>query len=110
MIQMLSVIIVAAGKGSRMGCVKKQFLPFQGMPLFLHSVNAFIKAGAEEIWIAVPKEDLTLAKEWLIKYQMPEFCMPLFFPHYNFIFFKSRSVLVASSPRSQNSRSPITFT
>lgn len=74
MIQMLSVIIVAAGKGSRMGCVKKQFLPFQGMPLFLHSVNAFIKAGAEEIWIAVPKEDLTLAKEWLIKYQMPEFC------------------------------------
>lgn len=71
---MLSVIIVAAGKGERMGGVKKQFLPLNGMPLFLHSVKLFSKIGAEEIIIAVPKEDVNLAKDLLLKYGLSASC------------------------------------
>lgn len=71
---MLSVIIVAAGKGERMGGVKKQFLPLNGMPLFLHSVKMFSKIGAEEIIIAVPKEDVDLVKNLLLKYGVSTSC------------------------------------
>ena len=71
---MLSVIIVAAGKGERMGGVKKQFLPLNGIPLFLHSVKLFSKIGAQEIIIAVPKEDVDLAKNLLLKYGLSTYC------------------------------------
>ena len=36
-------IIVAAGKGSRMGsqCIPKQFLPVGGMPILAHTLKKF---------------------------------------------------------------------
>lgn len=71
---MLSAIIVAAGKGERMGGVKKQFLPLNGIPLFLHSVKAFLNTGADEIIITVPQEDLCQVQQWLTEYQMPKSC------------------------------------
>ena len=55
----ITVIILMAGKGSRMGCKeKKQFLPFQGKPLYYSALQKFCSWNrCKEILLILSKED-----------------------------------------------------
>lgn len=55
----ITVILLMAGKGSRMGCkVKKQFLPFQGKPLYYSALQKFCSWNrCKEILLILSKED-----------------------------------------------------
>ena len=57
---MVSAIILAAGKGSRMkGTMRKQYLELSGRPVLAHSIMAFDSCSlVEEIFLVVPKEDV----------------------------------------------------
>lgn len=61
-IPFVSLILLGGGKGSRMGSLSpKQFLPFKGKPLFLHSFESFQKLSfLSEIIIVCPKEHRSL--------------------------------------------------
>ena len=51
-----SAVIVAAGKGLRVGGkTPKQFREFRGRPVLAHSVSALIAAGCEELVIVAPE-------------------------------------------------------
>ena len=54
-----AVILLMAGKGSRMGCKeKKQFLPFQGKPLYYSALQKFCSWNrCKEILLILSKED-----------------------------------------------------
>ena len=55
----ITVILLMAGKGSRMGCKeKKQFLPFQGKPLYYSALQKFCSWDrCKEILLILSKED-----------------------------------------------------
>ena len=55
----ITVILLMAGKGSRMGCKeKKQFLPFQGKPLYYSALQKFCSCNrCKEILLILSKED-----------------------------------------------------
>ena len=55
----ITVILLMAGKGSRMGCKeKKQFLPFQGKPLYCSALQKFCSWNrCKEILLILSKED-----------------------------------------------------
>ena len=55
----ITVILLMAGKGSRMGCKeKKQFLPFQGKPLYYSAFQKFCSWDrCKEILLILSKED-----------------------------------------------------
>ena len=55
----ITVILLMAGKGSRMGCKeKKQFLPFQGKPLYYSALQKFCSWNrCKEILLILAKED-----------------------------------------------------
>ena len=55
----ITVILLMAGKGSRMGCKeKKQFLPFQGKPLYYSALQKFCGWDrCKEILLILSKED-----------------------------------------------------
>lgn len=55
----ITVILLMAGKGSRMGCKeKKQFLPFQGKPLYYSALQKFCNWDrCKEILLILSKED-----------------------------------------------------
>ena len=55
----ITVILLMAGKGSRMGCKeKKQFLPFQGKPLYYSALQKFYSWDrCKEILLILSKED-----------------------------------------------------
>jgi len=55
----ITVILLMAGKGSRMGCKeKKQFLPFQGKPLYYSALSTFCSWNrCKEILLILSKED-----------------------------------------------------
>ena len=62
----LSVIIVAGGSGTRMGAdVPKQFIPMDGQPIILHTIQKFLPL-ADQIIIALPKEHFKLWEELCI--------------------------------------------
>lgn len=56
---MFSAIILAAGLGSRMNNIKKQFCEINGKIIIEFSVETFLKAGASEIVIAVNSSRLS---------------------------------------------------
>lgn len=60
---MNSAIIVAAGRGTRLGGVKKQFLEIEGKSVLRRSVEKFVKAGICEIVISTLSEDLKFVEE-----------------------------------------------
>lgn len=66
----VSVIIVAAGSGSRMKSdIPKQFLPLCGVPIIARTVSAFEKCGeADEIIISAREEDFGYYKALSDKY------------------------------------------
>ena len=55
----ITVILLMAGKGSRMGCKeKKQFLPFMGKPLYYSALQKFCSWNrCKEILLILSKED-----------------------------------------------------
>lgn len=53
-----SAIIVAGGKGNRMQALEaKQYMPLNGKPVFVYSVEHYIDAQVEEIILVVPEGD-----------------------------------------------------
>jgi 2-C-methyl-D-erythritol 4-phosphate cytidylyltransferase len=53
----ISVIIVAGGRGTRIGgSVPKQFQVLAGLPLYQYSLHSFLEAGIADIIVVVPKE------------------------------------------------------
>lgn len=65
--------ILAGGKGTRMGNVPmpKQFLPLNGKPIIVHTVEKFILNNKfEKIIIATPKEWLNHTNDTLKKYEI----------------------------------------
>ncbi|WP_062309723.1 IspD/TarI family cytidylyltransferase [Alicyclobacillus sendaiensis] len=55
-------IVVAAGEGRRMG-FKKQFLDLAGRPMWLRSVEAMIRGGADEIVVVASSADVDRMRE-----------------------------------------------
>jgi 2-C-methyl-D-erythritol 4-phosphate cytidylyltransferase len=55
------VIIVAGGKGVRMGGgLPKQFIPLHGKPVLMHTLHVFHQwDAAAEIWLAIPEEHIS---------------------------------------------------
>lgn len=68
-----TVIIVAGGSGARMGApLPKQFLPVGGKPIFLHSIDAFLRAYADiRIVLVMSSEYCSMAKSLLEEHHYP---------------------------------------
>ena len=60
---MNSAIIVAAGKGTRLGGIKKQFLEIEGKSVLRRSVEKFVEAGICDIVVSTISEDLNFVEE-----------------------------------------------
>ena len=57
-------IIVAGGRGLRAGqTIPKQFAPWRGKPLLLHSVEAFRAFGASSLVLVLPRDGHAVANE-----------------------------------------------
>ena len=67
----ITVILLMAGKGSRMGCKeKKQFLPFQGKPLYYSALQKFCSWDrCKEILLILSKEDKERVEGELAEWQ-----------------------------------------
>ncbi|MEW6523298.1 MAG: 2-C-methyl-D-erythritol 4-phosphate cytidylyltransferase [Bacillota bacterium] len=56
-------LVVAAGAGSRMGGVKKQFLPIGGVPVVVHSIRPFqALEQVDAVVLVVPAGDIRLGR------------------------------------------------
>ena len=65
-------IIVAAGRGERMGAgAPKAFLPVAGVPMLLHSARAFDASSVSAITVVVPADRIDAARELLLGLQKP---------------------------------------
>lgn len=64
-----AVIIVAAGKGTRMKTKKKkQFLDLAGKPLLVHTLNKFVgKSFFSDIYLVVSEEDIPFCRQEIIE-------------------------------------------
>ncbi|WP_045220371.1 2-C-methyl-D-erythritol 4-phosphate cytidylyltransferase [Desulfonatronum thioautotrophicum] len=63
-------VVLAAGKSSRLGEAgvetRKQFLQWQGVPLFWHSVRVFARtAGLRGVVVVFPAEELATGEAWV---------------------------------------------
>ncbi|MPN15450.1 2-C-methyl-D-erythritol 4-phosphate cytidylyltransferase [bioreactor metagenome] len=66
---LVSVIIVAAGNGRRMGNVKKQFLELCGVPVVAYSIKKFNSLDiVDDIILVTSKEDILFCKNIVKKY------------------------------------------
>lgn len=63
-------LIVAAGKGTRMKTkLPKQFLELNGLPVLMHTINAFYRYNQNtEIILVLPEDDFQLWEELCIKH------------------------------------------
>ncbi len=68
----VSVIVPAAGSGSRLGgSVKKQFLPLKGKPVIVHTLQRFEHCpDVDEIAIAVPEEAIVEMEKLVSHYRL----------------------------------------
>lgn len=67
----VGVVIVAAGKGSRMrSAVSKQYLLLQNRPIILHTLAAFQAIDElDDIVLVVGPEDVVMVNNWVEQYQ-----------------------------------------
>ncbi|GAC41049.1 2-C-methyl-D-erythritol 4-phosphate cytidylyltransferase [Paenibacillus popilliae] len=68
--QGFGVVIVAAGRGSRMGAAEsKQYLPLEGKPVIIHTLERFqtVQACDAIVWVASP-EDTARCAAWQEEY------------------------------------------
>jgi 2-C-methyl-D-erythritol 4-phosphate cytidylyltransferase len=65
---MVAAIVVAAGKGRRMGGPRpKQYMPLGGKPLLAHTLRAFDRCSAvESVYVVLPGEDLSYCRETIL--------------------------------------------
>lgn len=68
----LGVIIVAAGRGTRMkSAISKQYLLLQNRPIILHTLEAMQKlAVVDDIVLVVGAEDVVMARNWVEQYRL----------------------------------------
>jgi 2-C-methyl-D-erythritol 4-phosphate cytidylyltransferase len=64
-------LIVAGGKGTRIkSSVPKQFLELDGLPILMHTINAFFKYSQKvNVILVLPKDDFQLWNELVAKYR-----------------------------------------
>lgn len=60
---MIDVVIVAAGKGKRMGNIYKQFSILGEKQIFMYSIEKFLDYGIKGVILVVPKEKIGIAGE-----------------------------------------------
>ncbi len=67
---MLGAVIVAAGRGTRMGTKEsKQYLPINGKPILVYTLEAFEKADeVSTVVLVVSKEDIVHCQSYIEKY------------------------------------------
>jgi 2-C-methyl-D-erythritol 4-phosphate cytidylyltransferase len=68
----VSVIVPAAGSGSRLGgSVKKQFLPLNSKPVIVHTIQRFEHCpDVDEIAVAVPEEAIVEMEKLVSQYRL----------------------------------------
>lgn len=71
MAKSISVILVAGGSGKRMGSdLPKQFLPLNGKPILLHTLENFYSWNKQcELIVVLPKQEMQLWTEILEKHE-----------------------------------------
>ncbi len=63
-----AVIIPSAGKGSRMGGRKKNYLPLSGVPVLAHTLTPFNKSPlVKEIILVVPDGDIDFCRKEIVE-------------------------------------------
>jgi len=68
---MVDVVITSAGKGRRMGDVEKQFLPLNGIPLFIYSLRTFASIDEiEKIILVLPEGKQVYGKHLVSEFEM----------------------------------------
>jgi 2-C-methyl-D-erythritol 4-phosphate cytidylyltransferase len=68
------VIVVAAGRGTRMGTVEsKQYLMLDGKPIFIHTLEAFYRhPSITQIVLVTGEQDVDRCRSWIAEYGMAE--------------------------------------
>jgi 2-C-methyl-D-erythritol 4-phosphate cytidylyltransferase len=64
-------IVVAGGKGTRIkSTVPKQFIEICGLPILMHTVNAFYRYSADiTVILVLPKDDVSIWNELCLQYR-----------------------------------------
>lgn len=72
----LGIVIVSAGKGSRMGTLEsKQYLLLQDKPIIIHTLEVFSRMPlVKEIVLVTGEEDVERAQEWVQQYHLDKVC------------------------------------
>lgn len=67
-------IIVAGGKGTRMGSeTPKQFIPVHGIPILVHTIRAFLAADQyTQIILVLPEDQLDRWRDIALEYQLTD--------------------------------------
>lgn len=68
------VIVVAAGRGTRMGTVEsKQYLMLDGKPIFIHTLEVFHRhPSISQIVLVTGEQDVERCRSWIAEYGMAE--------------------------------------
>lgn len=68
----VGAVIVAAGRGTRMGTVEsKQYLLLQGKPVIVHTLEVFQRHELiSEVVLVTGKEDIERCREWIQAYKL----------------------------------------
>ena len=65
---LVDAVIVAAGKGYRMGGKYKQFQKLEGKPLVYYSIKQFNEFGVDRIVLVVPEDKIKYAEDMVLEY------------------------------------------
>ncbi len=69
----VTAIVVAAGNSTRMGGVNKQFLPLCGVPVLVHTLQAFSESPwIDEIVVAARETDIPQMFDLIKEYNIPK--------------------------------------
>ena len=78
----ISAIIVAAGRSTRMGDVDKMFALVAGRPLLHHTVDAFVSSGVfQNVVVVVAEHRLKKASDVLFEF-LPNLYIPMRYHQY----------------------------
>jgi len=72
MMERWGVVVVAAGRGTRMGTAEsKQYLQLDGQPIVVHTLQSFqAMAFIDEIVLVVGADDITRCRQWCEQYHI----------------------------------------
>jgi len=66
--RMIEAVIVAGGRGERMGGVYKQFSSVAGKQILFYPIEKFLDYGVKKIVLVVPKEKLSIGEEIIAEF------------------------------------------